>query len=158
MRWLRALRGGLRRWLFPDVTSEAARERNLASIALGKLLAASDAHRDRAMAGWQGVKALEELFGTNEDGTPFGGPMLDGMAGGGGAMSNRDGIDTGGHTSSLRATIANVESYELRYPILYLYRRQTPDSGGPGRYRGGTARPGPSARFPRRPVACRSCP
>jgi N-methylhydantoinase B len=111
--------------------------RNLASIAIGKMLAASERHRDRAMAGWQGVKALEELFGREPGGERFGGPLLDGMAGGGGAMPTRDGIDTGGHTSSLRATIANVESYELRYPILYLYRRQTPDSGGPGMFRGG---------------------
>jgi N-methylhydantoinase B len=111
--------------------------RNLASIVVGKMLAASSAHRERAMAGWQGVKALEELFGYEPGGGRFGGPMLDGMAGGGGAMPTRDGIDTGGHTSSLRATIANVESYELRYPILYLYRRQTPDSGGPGKFRGG---------------------
>ncbi|MBD0281057.1 MAG: hydantoinase B/oxoprolinase family protein [Thermoleophilaceae bacterium] len=111
--------------------------RNLASITIGKMLTASERHRDRAMAGWQGVKALEELFGREADGTRFGGPMLDGMAGGGGAMPVRDGIDTGGHTSSLRATIADVESYELRYPILYLYRRQTPDSGGPGMFRGG---------------------
>ena len=111
--------------------------RNLASITIGKMLAASDRHRDRAMAGWQGVKALEELFGYDEHGERFGGPLLDGMAGGGGAMPVRDGIDTGGHTSSLRATIADVESYELRYPILYLYRRQTPDSGGPGMFRGG---------------------
>jgi N-methylhydantoinase B len=111
--------------------------RNLASITIGKMLAASERHRDRAMAGWQGVKALEELFGYEPGGERFGGPLLDGMAGGGGAMPTRDGIDTGGHTSSLRATIANVESYELRYPILYLYRRQTPDSGGPGTFRGG---------------------
>lgn len=111
--------------------------RNLASITIGKMLAASESHRDRAMAGWQGVKALEELFGYEPSGERFGGPLLDGMAGGGGAMPGRDGIDTGGHTSSLRATIANVESYELRYPILYLYRRQTPDSGGPGTFRGG---------------------
>jgi N-methylhydantoinase B len=111
--------------------------RNLASITVGKMLAASERHRDRAMAGWQGVKALEELFGVEPSGARFGGPMLDGMAGGGGALPTRDGIDTGGHTSSLRATIANVESYELRYPVLYLYRRQTPDSGGPGMFRGG---------------------
>ncbi|HXF98516.1 MAG TPA: hydantoinase B/oxoprolinase family protein [Gaiellaceae bacterium] len=111
--------------------------RNLASITLGKMLAASERYRDRAMAGWQGVKALEELFGTDAEGRPFGGPLLDGMAGGGGALCHRDGIDTGGHTSSLRATIADVESYELRYPILYLYRRQTEDSGGPGMFRGG---------------------
>lgn len=111
--------------------------RNLASITIGKMLAASDRHRGRAMAGWQGVKALEELFGTDDQGRRFGGPLLDGMAGGGGALPDRDGIDTGGHTSSLRATIANVESYEFRYPILYLYRRQTVDSGGPGMFRGG---------------------
>jgi N-methylhydantoinase B len=111
--------------------------RNLASIAIGKMLGASPRHRSRAMAGWQGVKALEELFGRDDAGEAFGGPLLDGMAGGSGALCCRDGIDTGGHTSSVRATIANVESYEYRFPILYLYRRQTPDSGGPGMFRGG---------------------
>jgi N-methylhydantoinase B len=111
--------------------------RNLASITIGKMLAASDRHRERAMAGWQGTKTLEELFGHDAEGRTFAGPLLDGMAGGGGAMPTRDGIDTGGHTSSLRATIANVESYEFRYPILYLYRRQATDSGGPGKFRGG---------------------
>src|SRR5262249_57105871 len=88
-------------------------------------------------AGWQGVKALEELFGADRSGKRFGGPLLDGMAGGGGALCWRDGIDTGGHTSSLRATIANVESYELRYPILYPYRRPTPDSRGAGKFKRG---------------------
>ena len=120
-----------------STTTSIWQVRNLASIVLGKMLAASERHRGRAMAGWQGVKALEELFGTGPDGKRFGGPLLDGMAGGGGALCWRDGIDTGGHTSSLRATIANVESYELRYPILYLYRRQTTDSGGAGKFRGG---------------------
>jgi N-methylhydantoinase B len=120
-----------------STTTAIWQARNLASIVIGKLLAASERHRERAMAGWQGVKALEELFGADRSGKRYGGPLLDGMAGGGGALCWRDGIDTGGHTSSLRATIANVESYELRYPILYLYRRQTPDSGGPGKFRGG---------------------
>ena len=120
-----------------STTTSIWQVRNLASIVVGKMLAASERHRGRAMAGWQGVKALEELFGTGSDGKRFGGPLLDGMAGGGGALCWRDGIDTGGHTSSLRATIANVESYELRYPILYLYRRQTTDSGGAGKFRGG---------------------
>jgi N-methylhydantoinase B len=120
-----------------STTTSIWEARNLASIAIGKMLGASRAHRDRAMAGWQGVKSLEELFGQDEAGQPFGGPLLDGMAGGTGALCSCDGIDTGGHTSSVRATIANVESYEFRYPILYLYRRQTRDSGGPGMFRGG---------------------
>ncbi|MDR7520518.1 MAG: hydantoinase B/oxoprolinase family protein, partial [Armatimonadota bacterium] len=111
--------------------------RNLASITIAKMLGASPVYRDRAMAGWQGVKALEELFGVDGHGERFGGPLLDGMAGGSGAQCWRDGIDTGGHTSSVRATIADVESYEYRYPILYLYRKQTPDSGGAGKFRGG---------------------
>jgi len=111
--------------------------RNLACITLGKMLAASERYRSRTMAGWQGVKALEELYGVDSAGERFGGPILDGMAGGGGALSHRDGIDTGGMTSSLRATIANVESHELRNPILFLSRRQTTDSGGPGQFRGG---------------------
>jgi hypothetical protein len=34
---------------------------------------------------------------------------------------DQDVIDTGGHASSLRATIANIESYELR---LLSYRRR----------------------------------
>ena len=34
----------------------------------------------------------------------------------------------------LRATIANVESYEFRYPILYLYRRQAIDSADVNAY------------------------
>jgi N-methylhydantoinase B len=112
--------------------------RNLGSIAIGKMLAASERHRGRAMAGWQGSQgALEELFGVDRSGQRYGGPMLDGMAGGGGAMPGRDGIDTGGHTSSLRIAVADVESYELRYPVLYLYRKQMPDSGGAGMFRGG---------------------
>src|SRR5262249_56599777 len=60
--------------------------RNAAAIAIGKMLGASREHRDRAMAGWQGIKALEELFGRDEAGEPFGGPLLDGMAGGTGAL------------------------------------------------------------------------
>ena len=31
----------------------------------------------------------------------------------------------------------NVETNEGFYPILYLYRRETKDSGGPGEFRGG---------------------
>jgi N-methylhydantoinase B len=32
----------------------------------------------------------------------------------------------------------NAEAYELQYPLLYLFRRHQPDSGGAGRFRGGT--------------------
>lgn len=105
---------------------------------VGKMLACSDKWRDKAMASWQGAMPLEEIYGIDRRGRKFGGTLLDAMAGGGGARTFRDGIDTGGYLGSMGMSIANVESYELEYPILYLYRRQQPDVGGPGKFRGGT--------------------
>ena len=61
------------------------------------------------------------------------------MAGAGGARTWSDGIDTGGYLGSMGMAIANVERYEMDYPMLYLYRRQQRDGGGPGRFRGGTS-------------------
>ena len=37
----------------------------------------------------------------------------------------------------MRIGIANVETYEAEYPILYLWRREEADSGGAGTFRGG---------------------
>jgi len=38
-----------------------------------------------------------------------------------------------------RPSIANVETSEAGGPFLYLYRAFVPDTGGPGRMRGGTS-------------------
>lgn len=107
------------------------------TVLVGKMLLSSEAYADHAMTSWQGALLLEELFGTKEDGQRFGGTMLDMMAGGAGARSVKDGIDTGGYIGSMRISIANVESYESEYPILYLWRREQADSGGAGTFRGG---------------------
>jgi N-methylhydantoinase B len=101
------------------------------------MLLSSDKYAERAMASWQGSLLLEELFGETSDGKPFGGTMLDMMAGGSGARTMMDGIDSGGYIGSMRIGIANVESYEAEYPILYLWRREQADSGGAGCFRGG---------------------
>ncbi len=110
---------------------------NATSACIGKLLTASDKYRNRAMALWKGSSIVEELFGTNQRGDNFGATILDFMAGGGGARTNKDGIDTGGFVSSVACAVANAETYEFRYPMLYLSRRQEPDTGGPGKFRGG---------------------
>jgi N-methylhydantoinase B len=106
-------------------------------VLVGRMLVCHDEMRRKAMAAWQGATTVEDIFGTDQRGRPFGGALLDGMAGGGGARTWRDGIDTGGYFGSMSVSIANVESYEFEYPILYLYRRQNPDSGGAGTFRGG---------------------
>ncbi|MBI2848974.1 MAG: hydantoinase B/oxoprolinase family protein [Chloroflexi bacterium] len=110
------------------------------TVCLAKMMASSDEYRDSLMAPWTGVAPTQELFGVDQRGEEFGVTMLDSsMGGGGGARSYKDGIDTGGIIRSLSASMANVETYEFRYPILYLHRRQEHDTGGPGRFRGGAA-------------------
>ena len=57
--------------------------------------------------------------------------------GGSAARSFADGFSHSGQNTSFSASMANVESQEWKLPLLYLYRRQLPDSGGAGRWRGG---------------------
>jgi N-methylhydantoinase B len=63
--------------------------------------------------------------------------IMDCMAGGWGARSFADGVDTAGLMAAITGQCPNVETNEGFYPILYLYRRETKDSGGPGEFRGG---------------------
>lgn len=100
------------------------------------MLAASEL-RDQFMATWMGGLFVEDVFGTDQRGEFFGAAFLDAMAGGSGARARADGLDAGGFLDSPSSIIANVEDYEYAYPVLYLYRRIQPDTGGAGRYRGG---------------------
>lgn len=110
---------------------------NLATVCLANLLSASDRYRDRLMAPWKGSSIVEELFGNDQRGEYFLAPILDYLAGGGGARSYKDGIDTAGWLGAPGISVSNIETHELRYPMLYLYRRQEKDTGGPGKFRGG---------------------
>ncbi|MBW1773494.1 MAG: hydantoinase B/oxoprolinase family protein [Deltaproteobacteria bacterium] len=64
-------------------------------------------------------------------------PLLEGMAGGGGAFSGKDGLDVCASNCVMEYSMGDVEAQENAYPILYLTRRIMRDSGGAGRYRGG---------------------
>jgi N-methylhydantoinase B len=63
--------------------------------------------------------------------------LCDSMAGGFGAKVDGDGVDTGGQNCIPMGRVADVEINEFSFPILYLWRREEADSGGPGEYRGG---------------------
>ncbi len=111
--------------------------RTVVNVCAVNMLDGSEAHDALVMASCMGSFAGRNISGVREDGTRYGTMLLDSLAGGGGARAFADGIDTAGVINSPKAAIANVEVNEHNYPILYLWRRQTPDSGGPGRYRGG---------------------
>jgi hypothetical protein len=91
------------------------------------------------MANWCGSAYVYNVFGLNQYGEQFGTMLVDSHLGGGGARFIGDGYDTSGTLSVPRPSVANIESLEGLYPLLYLYRRRTSDSGGPGRYRGGVS-------------------
>jgi N-methylhydantoinase B len=57
--------------------------------------------------------------------------------GGGGARRFADGVNTCDASSNPKLSKANIETIERTGPMLYLFRRQAEDSGGPGTFRGG---------------------
>lgn len=81
-----------------------------------------------------GVIVLTGLLSAGGRGHAF---MLDQQAIGHGALPVGDGVAFGGIDYSIAGREPDVESTEAGGPIMYLWRREIPNSGGAGAYRGG---------------------
>jgi len=110
---------------------------NVVVAALSRLVAFSAEFAKEGPAVTKGHMTVMTLAGEDRDGGPFGTFLLDSTAGGGGAYTDHDGLDGSGDYCVPRPAIANVEANEANGPLLYLYRGFVPDTGGPGRMRGG---------------------
>jgi len=110
---------------------------NVVVAALSRLVACSREYASEGPAVTKGHMTVMTLAGQDRDGGPFGTFLLDSTAGGGGAYPDHDGLDGSGDYCVPRPAIANVEANEANGPFLYLYRGFVPDTGGPGRTRGG---------------------
>ena len=77
------------------------------------------------------------LKGLDQYGQPFLDSPLDGIGGGGGAFSDRDGMDHAGPICGVIVPITDIETSERKIPMLYLYRRELPQTGAHGQWRGG---------------------
>ena len=75
--------------------------------------------------------------GTDQWGERYGYILIDPIGGAIGAFAHADGIDTGGQARTPICQLPNVEHTEQSFPVLFLYRKELPDSGGAGRFRGG---------------------
>ncbi len=106
-------------------------------MAISKMLLASEEFVDDAHAGTNSSKNYPVFAGRGKDGEEFTTLVLDALAGGGGALADQDGDDSGHNPWAAKTTIANVEITEMLYPLLYLWRSEAIDSAGPGRHRGG---------------------
>jgi N-methylhydantoinase B len=108
------------------------------NLAVSRMFASSEAFRGRVVAPSFGYSAVLELSGINQHGQAFAAPLLDiGLPSGSPAFSFRDGQPTAGGIGSAGSSMANVEAYEQRYPLLYLCRRELADTGGAGAFTGG---------------------
>jgi N-methylhydantoinase B len=77
------------------------------------------------------------VSGINKDGTPFVQILMEDIAGGMGGLADKDGDDTCANMWTPKTQIVNIETDELVFPVLYLYRKEIRDGGGPGKFRGG---------------------
>jgi N-methylhydantoinase B len=115
---------------------------NMSGMVLSKMLQSSEDPelREEACA-CTGTLAypINTMSGLDAQGNPFYAFLPDGQAAAQPATSTHDGQDTGGYAWDLATIIMNVEDTEQYYPILYLWRKELRDSGGPGRFRGGNA-------------------
>ena len=129
---------------FPAGVSRASLASSWATqTAAGECIAAMlETHREQRknlIAVSCGSFDLVLMSGVGQYGTPYVTLLGDCMAGGLGARATQDGVDTGGMQNIVQARTPDAEMNEFAYPILYLWRREEPDSGGPGRFRGGVA-------------------
>jgi N-methylhydantoinase B len=106
--------------------------------ALGRLYSMSGHVPQRAMSGWSVGANFVNIFGARRDGSPFATMLLE-TAQGLAARATADGMDTGGFPDCPGTSNTNIETLEASYPLLYLFRSEGADTGGAGRYRGGTA-------------------
>lgn len=111
---------------------------NAACATVGKMLAASERYREESTAVWHANHFALFKFGKNQHGTESIGILTETFAGAGGARSFADGVDIGGEMPNPISRMANVETVEAMFPVRYLFRRRMKDSGGAGKWRGGT--------------------
>ncbi len=99
----------------------------------------SRAWPEKALATWSMMWVAVYIAGTHpETGKPFIQAYLDGLANGGGARPDKDGLSAC-NLSASNMLIPNMEVEEEIYPVRFIRRELAVDSGGPGTYRGGLA-------------------
>jgi N-methylhydantoinase B/oxoprolinase/acetone carboxylase alpha subunit len=112
---------------------------DVVATAFAKMMLCSSRYASEAQASWTPGVAGTMFVAPNPAGEPWVGAVTDFFAGGGGARTFTDGLDSGGIFHSMASRASNAETVESRVPVLQIYRRELADAGGPGRFRGGVA-------------------
>jgi N-methylhydantoinase B len=110
---------------------------NAAAGCLSKMLSFHETYAQYAFGPGDGSWQLAQFGGLNQYGEPYAAMYLDSLLWGGPAFAFRDGVDSGGAMVILGGGTQDVEQQEVMQPLMYLWRREVPNSGGAGRHRGG---------------------
>ncbi len=110
---------------------------NAVTECLSAMLDTHPVLRKNAMSCCAGSWDLILLSGLDQRDNTFVTMLCDPMTSGFGARPDQDGVDSTGNVTIPMGRSADVEMNEFQFPILYLWRREEMDSGGPGRFRGG---------------------
>jgi N-methylhydantoinase B len=112
----------------------------LVAECLSQMMDRTVEYRDRVQAACCGTHDTAVIAGLDQRGAvpaPFLNVVMDVVAAGYGARPRIDGMDTGGVFCIPMGRLPDVEMSEYLYPLMTLWRREEPDTGGPGRQRGG---------------------
>lgn len=114
---------------------------NVMSLAVRTLsLALADSPESwRANASWPSGQIDLLMTGKDRKGKPFFARNMGLGAMGGGARANKDGLNFGSAPGSTTTSHPDAEESESRFPVLTLFARVRPDSGGAGKFRGGVS-------------------
>jgi N-methylhydantoinase B len=93
--------------------------------------------QDTVCAPWDSSHSGCFMGGRSQFGRLEGTVLFDANGGGTGATLSDDGDDTSAFILAPGAMMADVESYEAKYPLMYLFRRKRQNSGGYGQFQGG---------------------
>ena len=126
-------------WMTGSLVAECLSQMLDQSVTLGENVQAS-------CCGTHDAVLVAGLDTRGDHPTPFIHVMMEVMAGGYGGRPDTDGMDSGGLACIPMGRIPDVEMTEFLYPVLSLWRREEPDTGGPGRHRGGVS--GSTAMIP----------
>jgi len=113
---------------------------NVVTECLAGMLDAHPAHRQRLMSVCCGTWDFALLAGVDQRGSGFVTMLCDSMAGGLGARTHSDGVDTGGLACIPMGRVADVEMNEFSFPIALPVAPRGGGLGRPGRYRGASER------------------
>jgi len=111
----------------------------MANSVISKMMLSSgdEEIRSRAMSPTSGQWQAQIGEGMTDNGEPFLAPFTNCMMGATGATPEKDGAFANGHMWIPEARAPNLEEYEEKWPILYLYVKEHADTGGAGKRRGG---------------------